>query len=101
MIMSSNGKKSVLLAFFEGNPPFTSGFPSQRPVTPSFDVFFDGWANNRDAGDLRRRRTHYDVNVMTYPHLQIDGDHKVKHWNIVNAVIVKCIRELKHWFMKA
>ena len=31
----------------------------------------DSWANNGDAGDLRRCRAHYDVIVMTYvaPHL--------------------------------
>ena len=44
-------------------------FPPQRPVTRSFDVSFDlrlnGWANNRDAGDLRRHRAHYDITVMT------------------------------------
>ena len=44
-------------------------FPTQRPVTRSFDVFFDlrlnkGWVNNRDAGDLSRYRGHYDVIVM-------------------------------------
>ena len=32
---------SALLALCEGNPLVTSGFPSQRPVTQSFDVFFD------------------------------------------------------------
>ena len=32
---------SVLLAFSEGNSPVTDEFPSQRPVTQSFDVFFD------------------------------------------------------------
>ena len=42
---------SALLAIYEGNPPMTSGFPSQRPVTQSFDVFFDLRRNNRDAGD--------------------------------------------------
>ena len=31
---------SVLLSLCAGNPPVTSGFPSQRPVTWSFDVFF-------------------------------------------------------------
>ena len=50
-----------------GKPPVTGGFPSQRPVTRSFDAFFDltnDCANNRDAGDLRRHRAHYDVTVM-------------------------------------
>ena len=32
---------SALLAICEGNPPVTGGFPSQRPVTRSFDAFFD------------------------------------------------------------
>ena len=32
---------SVLLALYEGNSPVTGGFPSQRPVTRSFGVFFD------------------------------------------------------------
>ena len=31
----------ALLAPCEGNPPVTGGFPSQRPVTRSFGVFFD------------------------------------------------------------
>ena len=31
---------SMLLALCEGNPPVTGGFPIQRPVTWSFDVFF-------------------------------------------------------------
>ena len=43
---------------------------SQGPVTQSFDVFFDLCPNkrlskNREAGDLRRNRGRYDVNVMT------------------------------------
>ena len=32
---------STLLALCEGNLPVTGGFPSQRPVTRSFDIFFD------------------------------------------------------------
>ena len=29
-------------------------------------VWINGWVNNREAGDLRRHRGHYDVNVMTW-----------------------------------
>ena len=52
-----------------GNTPVTSGFPSQRPVTRSFDVFLDlrlnkRSLNNRDGGDLRRHCAHCDVAVM-------------------------------------
>ena len=32
---------SVLLAICAGYSPVTGEFPSQRPVTQSFDVFFD------------------------------------------------------------
>ena len=56
-----------LLAIWAGNSPVPGEFPSQRPVTRSFDVFFDlrlNWGNNREAGDLRRHRAHYDVIVM-------------------------------------
>ena len=28
-------------------------------------VWINGWVNNREAGDLRRHRGHYDVNVMS------------------------------------
>ena len=31
----------VLLALCSGDSPLTGEFPSQRPVTRSFDVFFD------------------------------------------------------------
>ena len=38
---------SALLAFCEGNSPVTGEFPSQRPVTLSFGVFFDLRLNKR------------------------------------------------------
>ena len=41
MMMSSNGNIFALLAICAGISPVTSEFPSQRPVTQSFDVFFD------------------------------------------------------------
>ena len=60
---------STLLAICAGNSPVTGEFSTQRPVTRSFDVFFDlrlnnGWVNNREAGDLRRYRAHYDVTAQ-------------------------------------
>ena len=38
---SSNGNISALLAICAGISPVPGQFPSQRPVTRSFDVFFD------------------------------------------------------------
>ena len=61
---------SALLALCVGNSPVTGEFLAQRPVTRSFDVFFDLALNQQlskqygDAGDLRRNRAHCDVIVM-------------------------------------
>ena len=64
---------SALLALCAGNSPVTDDFPSLRPVTRSFGVFFfficawiNGWVSNGEAGDLRRHRAHYDVTVMCW-----------------------------------
>ena len=38
---------SALLAIFVGNSPGTGEFPTQKPVTRSFDVFFDLRLNKR------------------------------------------------------
>ena len=40
-------KNSALLALSAGNSPIIREFPSQRPVTRSFDVFFDLRLNKR------------------------------------------------------
>ena len=64
---------SALLAICAGNSPVPGEFPTQRPVTRSFDVVFficvwiNGWVNNGEAGDLRRYHAHYDVTVMNQP----------------------------------
>ena len=60
---------SVLLVLCVGNSPVTGELPAQRPVTQSFDVFFDLRLNTRLskqswADDLRRHHAHYDVAVM-------------------------------------
>ena len=38
---------SALLAICAGNSPVTGEFPTQRPVTRSFDVYFDLLPNER------------------------------------------------------
>ena len=47
MMTSSYGNISSLLALCAGNSLVTGEFPSQRPVTRSFDVFFDLRLNTR------------------------------------------------------
>ena len=60
---------SALLDLCAGNSPTTVEFPSQTPVTRSFDVSLicalnKRLSNNRETGHLRRHRAHYDVIVM-------------------------------------
>ena len=47
--------------------------------------FINGWANTREAGDLRRHRAHYDVTVMYIVTLHIGLQpyrmHRVSRWS--------------------
>ena len=62
---------SALLALCAGNSPVTGEFPSQSPLTRSFDVFLDMCLNKRLSKQSRRQwfRTHYYVTVTQYPRL--------------------------------
>ena len=69
-MMSSMETFSALLALCEANPPITVGIPHRGQLRRSLmfsliSAWRNGWANNRDAGDLRRHRAYYDVTVMT------------------------------------
>ena len=60
---------SALLAICAGNSPASGELPAQKPVTWSFDVFFDLCLNKRLRKQswgwyLRLYRAHYDVIVM-------------------------------------
>ena len=60
---------STLLALSAGNLPVSGEFPSQKPVTQSFDIFFDLRLNQQlskqwVAGDLRDHWARFDVIVM-------------------------------------
>ena len=70
LMTSSNGNIFRVMALCAGNSPVTGEFPSQRPVTRSFNVslicaWVNGWVNSREAGDLGRHRAHY-VNIMPF-----------------------------------
>ena len=70
MMTSSNGN------IFRVTSPLCREFTGHRwiPLTKDTDAelwcflwsvaWTNGWVNNRDAGDLRRHRAHYDVTVM-------------------------------------
>ena len=82
MMTSWNGNIFRVTGLCEGDPPV--------PLTKANDAdlwwffFFicawtNGWANNRDAGDMRRHWGQYDVTVMeTF----IFSWNEILHWNI-------------------
>ena len=81
---------SVFLALCVGNSPVTGEFPLQRPVTRSFDVFFDlclknGWISNHKAGDLICHRASYDVTVIGYSVLNIRAQLPIVQKQMSNA----------------
>ena len=65
---------SALLAFCAGNSPVPGEFPTQRPVTRSFDIFFElrlnkqlnkqswGWWFETRSCSLWRHRNVYNIN---------------------------------------
>ena len=62
---------SALLAICAGNSPVPVNSPhkGQWRGALMFSLIcarINGWVNNREAGDLRRYRAHYDVIVMTH-----------------------------------
>ena len=76
MRRSSNENKSALLALCVGNSPVTGEFPHKCQwrgalVFSLICVWINSWINNREAGDLRCYRAHYDVSVMIWVKKQI------------------------------
>ena len=64
---------SALLAICAGNSPASSEFPTQRPVTRSFDVFFDLCLNKR----LRKQSWGWWFEMLSCPlwrHCNGEGD---------------------------
>ena len=87
MMTSSNGKKKkkkdiIKWEHFRVTGPLCREFTGHRwiPLTKASDAelwcflrfaaWMNGWVNNREAGDLRRHHSHYDIIVM------------VLHWSL-------------------
>ena len=70
---------SALLALCEGNHPLVTGgspYKGQWCGALMFSLicaWTNDWANNRDAGDLRRQDAHYNVTVMLVPKSYVLG----------------------------
>ena len=72
MMTSSNGNISHVTGICAGNSPVPGEFPAQRPVTRSFDVFFDLRLNKR----LRKQSWGWWFETLARPlwrHCNVDG----------------------------
>ena len=53
--------------------PMNSQHKGQWPGALTFSLicaWMNGWVNDREAGDLKRHRVHYDVTVMLHSHIE-------------------------------
>ena len=66
---------SALLALCAGNSPVSGEFPAQRPVTRSFDVFFDLRVNRR----LSKQSWGWWFETLSYSLWRHRNDHKDMH----------------------
>ena len=78
MLTSSNGNISALLAICAGNSPVLGEFPTQRPVTRSFHVFFDLRLNK----PLSKQSWGWWFETLSYP--------LWRHCNVADDIF-KCI----------
>ena len=112
---SSNGNNFALLAICAGNSPVPGEFPAQRPVTRSFDVFFDlclnkrlrkqswgGWFETLSR-PLWRQCNELTVNVTHYPGNQVCPKMKVASHCVWNQRQLGCLLDslFKQQNMKA
>ena len=58
-------------------------------------VWINGWVNNREAGDLRRHRGHYDVIVMKQLHLNTTLEDFISYHRCCDALIDACVSNVK------
>ena len=83
---SVNDNDVIIWKHFPRNWPLVRGIPRSPVNSPHkgqwrgallfslICVLINDWVNNREAGDLRRQRTHYDVSVMwNRKHVGING----------------------------
>ena len=106
---SSNGNIFRVTGPLWGNPPVTGGFPSQRPVTRIFDVFFDLPLNKRFSKQLRSRW--FETPLRSYAHYYVDVmipiQHKegcfLTHWTLGDLVRIldeQYLNTFNDWYLK-
>ena len=89
---------SVLLVLCARNSPVNIPHKGQwcGALVFSFCVWINVWVNNREAGDLRRHRAHYDVTVMLFFHSKISISSQLHTktlpaWFLFNFILLKYV----------
>ena len=108
---------STILALCAGNSPVTGEFPIQRPVTRSFDVFFDlrlnerlskqslGWWFETPSPPLWRHSNGFRIRVCCYDNINKNGrlcddtHYMNRHKTAVMGVKEHSTMELRAYFM--
>ena len=88
---------SALLAICAGNSPVSGEFPAQSQwrgalVFSLIYAWINGWVNNREAGDLRRYRAHYDVTVMTMMRKGYRRRFSIRENNFIDIYVICFIK---------
>ena len=94
MMTSSNENISALLALCAGNSPVTGEFPSQRPVTRSFDAFFD-LRLNKQFSKQRWRSWFETPSRSLWRHCNDSRPSRLPHRHLGNRLIVTVLA--KKW----
>ena len=72
---------------------FPRHWPFVRGIRRS-PLWINGWVNDREAGDLKRYRTHYDVTAMSF----IKPSDKYQCWVIETEWSIVISKLGHHWF---
>ena len=101
MMTSSMETFPALLAICAGNSPVTGEFPTQRPWWSELWCFLwavpwiNGWVDNREAGDSRRHRAHYDVIEISQA-LEPPKQHTLQVTPTAGTQTTKDVESLRH-----
>ena len=95
---------SASMALCAGNSPVNSPHKGQWRGALMFSLisaWMNGWVNNREAGDLRHHRAHYDVLVMLAQSVfLVYHPNKLKHHSVLTfySMIFNCTNKM--WYKR-
>ena len=86
MMTSSNGNIFHVIGHLCGEFPGLRGQWRGALMFSLIRAWINGWENNREAGDLRRQRAHYNVIVM-HRHVLVFAEHHSLNQGLITFAI--------------